>query len=53
MILRYMRYLKNRVMTKQKANVITIVGTTGVGKSQVRIKQKTLDLAGRSNNSTV
>lgn len=36
MILRYLRYLKNYAMTQPKKNIITIVGTTGVGKSQVR-----------------
>lgn len=34
-ILSYLRYIKNLLMTKPKKNVISIVGTTGVGKSQV------------------
>ncbi|ODV77445.1 tRNA isopentenyltransferase [Suhomyces tanzawaensis NRRL Y-17324] len=37
MITRYFRYLKNRVMTKPKKSIISIVGTTGVGKSQFSI----------------
>ena len=36
MILRQLRYIKNLMFTKPKKNVVTIVGTTGVGKSQVR-----------------
>lgn len=35
MILRYFRYIKNYVMSSPKRNIIAIVGTTGVGKSQV------------------
>ncbi|CUM45320.1 unnamed protein product [Debaryomyces fabryi] len=37
MIIRYLRYFKNLMMTKPKKNIVTIVGTTGVGKSQVSI----------------
>lgn len=43
MILRYCRYIKNRIMTHPKKNIITIVGTTGVGKSQVRYKKKSYE----------
>lgn len=32
---RYFRYIKNLVMTEPKKSIIAIVGTTGVGKSQV------------------
>ncbi|KAK6461420.1 IPP transferase-domain-containing protein [Scheffersomyces coipomensis] len=37
MIARYLRYLRNRIMTEPKRNIISIVGTTGVGKSQFSI----------------
>lgn len=40
MILRYLRYMKNYVMTQNKKNVITVVGTTGVGKSQVCTREQ-------------
>lgn len=39
-MIRYARYLKNYVMSQPKKNIITIVGTTGVGKSQVCKKKK-------------
>ncbi|KAK6205539.1 IPP transferase-domain-containing protein [Scheffersomyces amazonensis] len=37
MIGRYLKYLRNFIMTEPKRNIITIVGTTGVGKSQFSI----------------
>ncbi|OBA20364.1 tRNA isopentenyltransferase [Metschnikowia bicuspidata var. bicuspidata NRRL YB-4993] len=38
MILRHLRYIKNLITTKKMKNVVTIVGTTGVGKSQFSIE---------------
>ncbi|ODV69776.1 tRNA isopentenyltransferase [Hyphopichia burtonii NRRL Y-1933] len=38
MISRYFRFFKNRIMTKPKKNIISIIGTTGVGKSQFSIE---------------
>lgn len=35
--LKYLKYLKNMAFPVQKNSVITIVGTTGVGKSKVRL----------------
>ncbi|KAK6459187.1 IPP transferase-domain-containing protein [Scheffersomyces xylosifermentans] len=37
MIRTYLKYIKNLVMTEPKKNIISIVGTTGVGKSQFSI----------------
>ena len=36
-ILRYLKYYKNLIMTIPKKPIISIVGTTGVGKSQFSI----------------